>query len=82
MKQITCKERDRLLADHSDWKVYSSLTDMYGSTTGSPRIETVWHRGTWRLEDMRFPDPYNTLGEDAEPCVHYFWEEEDEDEDI
>jgi len=83
VKLLTCKERDALLGDYTDWEVAASLTDPHGNF-GTPTITTTWARDLERLEDIRHPHygEYAPGPEgDAEPCEHYYWIEEQEQND-
>ena len=80
LRKLTCKERDNMLGDYSDWHVGASLTDAYGRF-GEPLITTTWGRGQERIEDIRHPHhgEYAPTVEDREPCEHYYWIEEKDD---
>lgn len=78
MLKISCVERDRLYKLYeSEWKVYSSLTDMSG-TFGEPMIQTTWGVGNIRLEDTRYLETFYVDGEPYnKACEHYQWIVED-----
>ena len=82
MPKITCAERDAILHEtgqYDGWSVISGLTDLDGEF-GEPKVDTTWGKENQRIRDIRYPGSEG--GDDARPCEHYQWfEDEEEDED-
>ena len=76
MRKISCRERDEIFQE-KEMDVVSTVTDLNGSYSGKPYMETIWGWGDlWILKDVRHPGT-KRLDVDRLPCEHYLLEEND-----